>query len=160
MPTARARSRVGWGILLYLGEQPLLQWQIFKRSLDDEVSFANGIGQVRARHNVLHCTLGLPEVPQIGPDAFLQGSEACLARVIHRDVMAMAGKDLGNPMPHQSSADHANAQLVGHVHSAGGVTAVGVEDVTGIKVGSGGGEKQQWASEIGRLAEAPLWHAR
>src|SRR5580658_8739810 len=43
--------------------------------------------------------------------------------------------------------------------SARRIAAVGVEDMAGVKIRRLGGEEEQWPGEIGRLAEAALWHA-
>ena len=88
-------------VLLDLGEQLLLQRQVFQRRLDHVVGVAHRRGKVGRRLHALDRGLIVAEVLEVGEDAGLDGIEARRDRVVDRDVVAGEREYLGDAVPHR-----------------------------------------------------------
>jgi hypothetical protein len=96
---------------LDVGEQFLLQRQIFGDRLDDIIGLAHRFDKIVAWPNARSGVLVFAKIAQVGGDPILDRAEVSGGCIRDRDLVAGYGEDLRDAVAHKARADDRDAHL-------------------------------------------------
>ena len=101
----RRDQRVALGHAVDRDEQLLLQRQLFRRRLEDDVGIGDRIAKIGAGAHAPDGAAVLVEIDEVPLDPLVQRREAGGDRVVDGDLVPGDGKNLRDAVPHQAGAD-------------------------------------------------------
>ena len=104
-------ARIASRRALDVGEQPLLDVEVFAHGFDDVVGIAHAVGQVgTGAHSRERCGV-VAEIDEIGMDALLGSGERRGIGIGQRHLVPGECEHLGDAVAHEAGADHRDACL-------------------------------------------------